>query len=275
MADETSTHKAPERQGGDDLPPTADQSAGAHSLQVHGDRVQLGEWSGDLMELIGKSQELRELMRDGRRGDASALVQRQSVEEQAALVAIDENPEEILSLTGMDARGRPGYLPAVVDRLPTEILAGLVQPQNAKFIRFNTEVLQTMSPETFERAVDETLDPVYYHGNRGAVSWEWLEAVAALGDHNKAAELLFGVDESILEDALLERVDDFDMHARVASGDGTISAFRVLSESGSAIMLPPMTDPGAAETIRALHAAAPELLAKVVRNAWERAGAIR
>ena len=37
-------------------------------------------------------------------------------------------------------------------------------------------------------------------------------------------------------------------------------------------MLPPISDPEVAEVIYALHQAAPELLAKVLRAAWERAG---
>ena len=43
----------------------ADESVSENdqALQVQGDRVVLGEGSGDLSELIEKSQELRELMR--------------------------------------------------------------------------------------------------------------------------------------------------------------------------------------------------------------------
>ena len=40
-------------------------------------------------------------------------------------------------------------------------------------------------------------------------------------------------------------------------------------------MLPPMDDPEKEEVIHALHAAAPELLARVIRNAWERAGGMQ
>ena len=61
----------------------------------------------------------------------------------------------------------------------------------------------------------------------------------------------------------------------LSAGGATVSAFRVFSEAGSGIMLPPMTDPETAEIVRGLHAAAPDLLARVIRNAWERAGAIR
>ena len=242
------------------------------ALQVQGDRVVLGEWSGDLGELIAKNSELRQLVRDGRNGDARALMQAQSFEEQAALVAMDEQPEELLSLTGMDERGRPGYLPAVVNKLPSEVIADLVAPEEYTMVRFNTEMLQTMSAETFERTVDDTLDPVNYHGNRTKVSWEWLEAVATLDNASKRAELLFKVDQSVLEDALLDRVDLIDMHAQVSAGSmGTVSAFRLLSESGQAVMLPPIRDPETAEIVRSLHQAAPELLAKVIRAAWERA----
>ena len=243
------------------------------ALQVQGNRVVLGEWSGDLEELIAKNVELRQMLREGRADEARALLKAQAVEEQAALVAIDENPEEVLSLTGMDAQGRPGYLPAVVDKLPSEIIAELVAPGEYKLARFNTALLQTMSAESFARAVEDTLDPVYYHGNRTKVSWEWLEAVAALDDHSKRAALLYKVDQSLLEDAFLDKVDSIDMHAEIDAGRyGTISAYRLLSESGQAVMLPPINDPEIREVIYALHQAAPELLAKVMRAAWERAG---
>ena len=36
------------------------------ALQVQGDRVVLGEWSGDLEELIAKNVELRQMLREGR-----------------------------------------------------------------------------------------------------------------------------------------------------------------------------------------------------------------
>ena len=240
------------------------------ALQVQGGRVVLGEWSGDLEELIAKNVALRQMLREGCADEARALLKAQAVEEQAALVAIDENPEEVLSLTGMDAQGRPGYLPAVVDKLPSEIIAELVASGEYKLARFNTALLQTMSAESFARAVEDTLDPIYYHGNRTKVSWEWLEAVAALDDHNKRAALLFKVDQSLLEEAFLDKVDSIDMHAEVGI-EKPVSAFRLLSESGQAVMLPPINDPEVAEVIHALHQAAPELLAKVLRAAWERA----
>ena len=210
------------------------------------------------------------MLREGRADEARALLKAQAVEEQAALVAIDENPEEVLSLTGMDAQGRPGYLPAVVDKLPSEIIAKLVAPGEYKLARFNTALLQTMSAESFARAVEDTLDPIYYHGNRTKVSWEWLEAVAALDDHSKRAALLYKVDQGLLEDAFLDKVDSIDMHAQVSALEdvGTVSAFSLLSESGQAVMLPPIRDPEIREVIYALHQAAPELLAKVLRAAW-------
>ena len=241
-----------------------------NALQVQGDRVVLGEWSGDLEELIAKNVALRQMLREGRADEAHALLKAQVVEEQAALVAIDENPEEVLSLTGMDAKGRLGYLPAVVDKLPSEIIAELVAPSEYKLARFNTALLQTMSAESFARAVEDALDPIYYHGNRTQVSWEWLKAVAALDDHNKRAALLYKVDQSLLEEAFLDKVDGIDMHAQVGI-EKPVSAFRLLSESGQAVVLPPIGDPEIAEVIHALHQAAPELLAAVLRAAWERA----
>ena len=243
-----------------------------NALQVQGERVVLGAWSGDLGELLGKNAELREMIRDGRYAGARALIQAQSAEEQAVLVAMDENPEEVLSLTGMDENGKPGYKPEVVDKLPTEVFTEILVPRHGRQARFNTEALMKMSPDAFSRAVEDTLDPVYYHGNRTKISWEWLEAVAALKDNDKAAQLLYKVDQSTLEDALLDKVDKFDMNATVGSRGVTVYAFQLFSESGQALELPPIQDPEVAEVIHELHHAAPELLAKVVRNAWERAG---
>jgi hypothetical protein len=155
--------------------------------------------------------------------------------------------------------------------LPSAVLTELLVPRNSKLVPFNTEVLARMSPAVFERTVDDTLDPVYYHGNRSKISWEWLTALAALGDLNKIAELLSRAGQSLLEDALLERVDDFDMNAVIFPG---VSAFRAVSESGGGMMLPPMRNPEDEETLSILHAAAPELLAGAIRGAWERAGAL-
>ena len=246
--------------------------AESNALQVQGDRVVLGEWSGDLNELIAKNVELRQMLHDARYGEARALVQAQPAEAQAALVAMDENPEEMLSLTAMDEKGKPGYKPEVVDKLPTDVFAEILVPRNSRLVRFNTELLQKMSPEAFERAVEDTLDPVYFHGNRAKVAWEWLEAVAALNSDNKIAELLFKVDQSALEDALMDKVDAFDMHANVASGANVITAFRLLADSGQGVALPPINDPEVAEVIHILHRAVPELMARVIRNTWERTG---
>ena len=242
------------------------------TLEVQGDRVVVGEWSKELSQLVDASAEVRHLLRHGRHGEARSLVCSRSPEEQAALVAVDENPEEVLSLTAMDEDQRPGYLPAVVDRLPTETLAGLLVPREARHTHFNLEVLRTMSPDTFRRAVDETLDPVYYHGPRGRVSWEWLEAVTALADVSLIAELLQRVDIDVLEDAFLERIEHFDLHAVMGIGDAQVSAFRMLSEDAAGVVLPPIGDPATEAVAEAIHQAAPELLRRILRHAWERAG---
>lgn len=78
------------------------------------------------------------------------------------------------------------------------------------------------------------------------------------------------MDQSLLEEAFLDKVDGIDMHAQVGI-EKPVSAFRLLSESGQAVVLPPVGDPEIAEVIHALHQAAPELLAAVLRAAWERA----
>ena len=216
------------------------------------------------------SARLRGLLGDGRLSQAREMLRSLSREELVAVVAVDADPEEILSLTAMDEEGRPGYLAEVVDRLPSSLLTELLVPRDAKWGRFNTGLLAAMSEETFRRTVADTLDPVYFHGHRGAVSWEWLEIVAALPDVDRIASLLESVDEEVLEDALLPHVDRFAMNEAVYPG---VSAFRTVSESGGGLVLPEIDDPQKEEVIHALHAAAPGLLARAIRNAWERAGA--
>ncbi len=240
-------------------------------LAVRGDRVEVGDWSADLSQVIATDVELRGMLREGRTVEARALMHARCDEEQAALVAIDSNPEEVLSLTAMDEAGRPGYEPRVVDRLPTAVLTELIAPADTRLVRFNAEVLARMSPGTFTRTVDDTLDPIYHHSHRSQVSWEWLSAVAALDDVNKIAQLLWDVGPSLLEDALLERVDDFGMNDTSLG----IPGFRTVSESGGGLMLPPIKDGMDSDVLATLHAAAPELLADAIRTAWERSGALR
>ncbi len=240
------------------------------TLAVREGRVVVGDWSADVGEVVAVSARLRGLLGDGRLSQAREMLRSLSREELVAVVAVDADPEEILSLTAMDEEGRPGYLAEVVDRLPSSLLTELLVPRDAKWGRFNTGLLAAMSEETFRRTVADTLDPVYFHGHRGAVSWEWLEIVAALPDVDRIASLLESVDEEVLEDALLPHVDRFAMNEAVYPG---VSAFRTVSESGGGLVLPEIDDPQKEEVIHALHAAAPGLLARAIRNAWERAGA--
>ena len=111
------------------------------AVRIREDRVAVGEWSNELIELVETSAHIRQLLRVGNHVEARALMRSRRAEEQAALV-VDENPEEALSLTAMDKRGRPGYLPAVVDHLPTETLSQLLAPSDARHMHFNTEILR-------------------------------------------------------------------------------------------------------------------------------------
>ena len=178
----------------------------------------VGDWSADVGEVIAVSARLRGLLREGRVSQAREMLSSLCREKQAAVVAVDADPEEILSLTGMDEAGRPGYLAEVVDRLPSSLLTELLVPRDAKWDRFNTGLLASMSEGTFRRTVADTLDPVYFHGRRGAVSWEWLEIVAALQDVDRIASLLQSVDEEVLEDALIPHIDRFAMDEVVFPG---------------------------------------------------------
>lgn len=244
----------------------------AAPVRVGDDRVEVGAWSAGLGEVIDASVEIRGLLRQGRTQEARVALQARPAEAQAALVAVDENPEEVLSLTGMDANGVPAYCREVVDHLPSSVLAELVAP-GTDLLRFNVELLATMSPATLGRAVDDTLDPVYYHGYRSRVSWEWLEAIASLDDVTRIAELLLRVDASVLEDAFIERMDEFDLLANVAPpGCLPVAAYQLIAESADHVALPPFKEEADRSVVGALHHAAPELISRVLRVAWERSG---
>ena len=247
------------------------RSEGDETVQVKDNRVVVGGWSGDLLDLAAKSGELRGLLREGKRREAQALMQAQTTQEQAALVLLDENPEEVLGLTGMDEQGRPHYKSAVVEVLPSDLLTNLVAQPGAKLGRYNAEIVRAMSAEAFERTVDDSLDPIDFQADRTQVSWEWMQAVADLHDPRKAADLLYKIDPQVLEDAIFDRLEHLGLNDVIASRGVQISVFRLFSESGGGFMLPPIEDAETAEVVEALHATAPELLAQVVRKAWERA----
>ena len=95
-------------------------------VEIKEDRIVTRDWSGGLMELATTSGTLRTLLGSGKKEEARSLVQALPVEAQAALVVLDEDPEEALSLTGMDNGGNPGYSTDVVALLPTEMLTGLI-----------------------------------------------------------------------------------------------------------------------------------------------------
>ena len=239
------------------------------SLELHDDQVKVGGWSNSLLELTSRGAELRTLMDSGKMRDACTFVQHLTVPAQAALVSLDQNPEEVLSVTGMTDSELPAYCPRVVDLLPTELLADLVAP-HTEYLRFNIEVLKAMSPKTFRRVMLETLDPIDNLEYRAQVSWEWLEALVAIDDPNKIAELVGDVEVELLEDAIITRFEYLDMHQIV---EGGVPLFRTFSESGNLNVNPGdfFKEPKTAEVIKGLHEAVPDLLNTVIRGAWERA----
>ena len=240
-------------------------------VEVTGMQVRAGAWSADLTRLSADGLQLRRLLGDGRTHEARALIQARPAEEQAALVTLDEDPEQVLALTAMDESGRPGYLPAVVDRLPSELLAHLTAP-GTRHSRYNPEILRAMSPAVFDRAVREVLDPVDNPELRTRVSWEWLEAVAALDSPHQAAPLLRAVDLSAIEDAIMDKLSDLDLGAVAGYTEvASVSRFQALSEGiigdrpGEIV-----EDSDTADTLDALWAAAPELLGPAVIHATRR-----
>ena len=212
------------------------------------------------------------LLRSGKAAEARALVRKMPVEAQAALVALDEDPEQVLSLTETDDQGAPAYSPRVVEHLPTEVLAEMIarKPDEGEY---NTKLIRAMSPGTFKRTVEGTLDPVDDPRLRTRVSWEWLKAAAELEDFDRRAALLRSVDPAVLEDALSDRLEQLDLHGIVSVGEYSIYRFALFSDLGAVGQRPSafIEDAQTGAVLDALYEAAPELLRYAVRGAWERA----
>jgi hypothetical protein len=235
--------------------------------------VVVGSWSGNLTDVVSDGAHVHRLVREGKTDEARSLVRSLPLEAQAALVVLGENPEEMLSLTGADSSGVPAYHEQVVDLLPAEVLSGLiaVAPEEEKF---NTELIRAMSPGAFRRTVEETLEHVEGTSRRTKVTWEWMRALAACGDPPRVSRLVRNVDPALLEEALLDRVEQFDLNVIVFSGGVAIYRILLFSELGEGGSRPSafIEDPETGEVLDALYEAAPEVLCGVVRGAWERAG---
>jgi hypothetical protein len=241
------------------------------SVEVKGNLVLLGNWSGNLIDLAAREGELRQLLAIGDVDRARALVQALPVEEQAALVAMSEEPEEMLSMTGGDGSGGPGYSRQVVELLPTEILGSLISVDPDEW-KFNTELIRAMSPPAFRRAMAETLDRVDNSSLRTRVSWEWLQALATLDDFNHRTELLRALDQALLEDALLDRLAHLDLNEVVGVGGFQVYRFRLFSTEGLGGTRPSafIDDPETGLVLDALYEASPAMLSNIIRVAWER-----
>lgn len=241
------------------------------AVEVKENRIVAGSWSSSLMDVVGKGGEMRTLLRSGKRDEARSLVQALPEEAQAALVTFGENPEEALSLTGMDASGKPAYRADVVGFLPSELLATLVAYQTEEK-KFNDRLIRAMTPEAFRRTLEETLEPVDNKAQRNAILWEWLEAVAAMDDANHRALLIRSVDASFLMEALTDKVGALDLNRPI--GDG-VSAFRLYSEDSAVGYLPSslVDDPKTGEILDAVYESAPDVLRAIVRYAHEQSGA--
>lgn len=229
--------------------------------------VRLGGWSGGLMEVADTTSRVRGMVVSGNHSDARSLVQAMPNEAQAALVTLDEDPEQMLSLTAMGEDGRPAYRAAVVSLLPTETIASMVAVRPDEKV-YNTSLIKAMTPQTFRRTVEETLSPVDDQKVRGRASWQWLEAVAALNDPSHSAALLRGADPELLEDALVDRLGRQDLNKVM----GGVPVFRFFSAEGAGAILPSHFVGGGpvGNVLDALYDAAPEVMRLVMRRAWER-----
>lgn len=252
----------------------APEPAVRDSVTVKGSLVLAGDWSGRLIDLVGRESEVRRLLAKGEADRARTLVQALPVQEQAALVAMSEQPEEMLSMTGADGSGVPGYSPGVVALLPAETLGNMISidPDERKF---NAELIRAMSPGVLQSTMAETLDQVDNPELRTRVSWEWLQALATLREFDRRAELLRAVDPSFLEDALMDRLEHLNLNEVVGFGGFQVYRFRLFSAEGLGGSRPSalIDDPETGRVLDALYEAAPALLSDAIRGAWERSDA--
>jgi len=242
--------------------------------EVQEDRVVVGAWSKPLTEVSREAARLRALLAEGRAEEARREMAGRPVEEQTALVLVGgEGQEELLSLTGPGGRG---YSPAVVDRLPTEALVSLLAV-DSDYLKHNVELLRTMSPERFGRAVADTLEPVDHPETRQKVAWEWLEAITALEDVDHRRRLLMAVDVDLVEDALFSVVEQLNLNAVVVAIPGipALTRYKLLSDSalGGAPPSSYIEDINLGTVLDTLWEAAPDLFRQAVRGAWERSDA--
>ncbi len=267
--------RIPTEEDGNEPQRGATETAARDSVEVKGDLVSAGDWSGRLIDLVGRESEVRGLLARGEAEQARTLVQSLPVEAQAALVAMSEAPEEMLSMTGADSSGVPGYSPGVVELLPAETLGSLISIDPAER-KFNTELIRAMSPAVLKSTMAETLDRVDSPELRTRVSWEWLQALATLREFDRRAELLRAADPALLADALLDRLEHLKLNEIVGfPGAPPIYRFRLFSTEGLGGTRPSayIDDLETGSVLDALFEAAPELLSGIVRAAWERAAA--
>ena len=252
----------------------APEPAARDSVEVRGNLVLAGDWSGNLVDLLAREREVRRLLETGDPRRARTLVQALPVEEQAALVAMSEEPEEMLSMTGADSSGVPGYSPQVVELLPAETLGSLISI-NPDERKFNTTLIRAMSPDVLRSTMAETLDRVDDPGLRTRVSWEWLQALATLREFDRRAELLRAVDPAFLEDALLDRLEHLKLNEVVGFPGFQVYRFRLFSTEGLGGTRPSafVDDPETGIVLDALYEAAPAVLSDAIRGAWERSAA--
>ena len=251
---------------------STDEVPETQALQIAGDRLVSGDWSASLMQVAAQGSELQALVVAGRWQEARELIQTQSAEAQAALVTLNEDPEEVLSLTGMSEEGKPSYCPAVVNRLPTEVLAQLVDLRDNQYLRYNSNVIRAMTPGTFARAVHETLDPVDQQDLRTKIAWEWLEAVASMEDTEQAAQLLREIDLDVIEDAILDRFDGMHLEKTGASNE-VASVSRLTCLIHGLTNGPPgrwIEDPETKGILNRLSEAAPDLIGEVMTRVARR-----
>ena len=171
----------------------------------------------------------------------------------------------------MDENGNPAYSTDVVAHLPTEMLTGLID-YDPEREGFNAHLIRAMTPGTFRRTVEDTLEPMDSAGARSKVSFEWLRALSTLEDANKCAALLNSVDPELLEEALTPYVKDMRMNEIVGSAGASLPRHRLFSE-GAAVGEKPSTiveDPVVGGVLDALFDADADLMRSVIRGAWER-----
>jgi len=129
-----------------------------------------------------------------------------------------------------------------------------------------------MSPKVFVRALNDTLELVDQSDLRISITWDWLQAVAAIGDPVKQAELLLEADWNVIEDAIVDGLEKIEPARTVKSVGGFgVSRLQAISNGFTGLKRSAIVgDNEIGRMLNVLADAAPDVVAELMMRAARR-----